>query len=591
MGSLAAIFHPSGRPDVRAAERMIRESPHRGDRMDSLIQGRCVLAVGWSEGRPDASLWASEGLAVAFCGVLDNIADLAGALGKPNVPGASMSPASVVAAAFREHGEGTPRRFRGVFSVAVTDGGRLLCFRDHLGFGTLYYTHHAGGSYVATEAKQVVAGSEIGRQPDLEVLERIYFQDMDDLTPSALRGVRRLPKATTLTVEPGRARLRRYWDPEPLLESARFGRHELQEHFDHLMGQAVARMLTGGDVVSLSGGIDSPAVAAYAAPEHLRLTGRPLGGLSAIYPEHPSVDERRYVELVAEHLGLTLKTYVQRATPLDRLDHWTRLADGPVPTVALPLYEEHYRQVRDLGYGTVLTGELAEFVADFRQYLLPYLLFRGRLSAVADQIRARRMSGASIRSLTRQLALALLPAPAVALRWRFDRAGIPAWLDRRRINAPAVRSIVPARHRWRKMQLGAFQGPGLSVEAEAMCQEVCGVRSRRPWADVDLWEFFLSLPADVKFPDNQSKTLVRHLLRGKVPDAILDRRDKTVFDESVMAHVDYRALRRWLVRPAYRLAGVDYALLEERLERQELELSEFMWAKDLASIHAFLSQW
>jgi asparagine synthase (glutamine-hydrolysing) len=559
--------------------------------MEFLIQGRCVLAVGWPEGRPDASLWASDGLAVAFCGVLDNLADLAQALGEPDVPGASMSPAAVVAAAFREHGEGTPGRLRGVFSVAVTDGRRLLCFRDHLGFGTLFYTHHARGSFVATEAKQVVAGPEIGREPDLEVVERIYFQDMDDRTPSALRGVRRLPKATTLTVEPGRARLARYWDPEPLLESARYGQHEAQERFDHLMGQAAARMLTGGDVVSLSGGIDSPAVAAYAAPEHLRLTGRPLGGLSAVYPELPSVDERRYVELVAEHLGLTLKTYVQRAAPLDRLDHWMRLADGPVPTVSLPLYEEHYRQVRDLGHRTVLSGELAEFVADARQYLLPYLLFRGRFSAVADQIRARRGSGASVKSLARQLALTVLPAPAVALRWRFHRAGIPAWLDRRKVNAPGVRSIVPARHRWRKIQLGAFEGPGLSVEAEAICQELCGVRSRRPWADVDLWEFFLSLPADVKFPDNQSKALVRHLLRGKVPDAILDRRDKTVFDESVMAHVDYRALRRWLVRPQYRLAGVDYALLEERLEREELELSEFMWAKDLASVHAFLSQW
>jgi hypothetical protein len=95
----------------------------------------------------------------------------------------------------------------------------------------------------------------------------------------------------------------------------------------------------------------------------------------------------------------------------------------------------------------------------------------------------------------------------------------------------------------------------------------------------------------VKFPDNHSKTLVRRLLRGKVPDAILDRRDKTVFDESVMAHLDYPTLRHWLIRPRYRLAGVDYSRLEERLEREELDLSEFMWAKDLASVHAFLSEW
>jgi asparagine synthase (glutamine-hydrolysing) len=591
MGSIAAIFDRSGRPDARAAERMIAQSPHRGSRVESLVQGRAILAVGRSEEHQDASLWAEDGLAVAFCGALDNLMELAKELQQTASFVSSMSPAAVVAAAFRAYGDDTPRRLRGPFSVAMTDGSRLVCFRDHLGFGTMYYRHAGQASYVATEAKQVVEGSGIRKEPDLEVVERIFFQDLDDQRPCALRGVERLPKATTLTVESGRARLSRYWDPEPLLETARYDQDELQGRFDHLMGQAVARVITGSDVVSLSGGIDSPAVAGYAAAEHLRRTGEPLGALSAVYPHTPAVDERRYVELVAGSLGMPLHTYEQRAGPLERLDYWMHLADGPVPTISLPQYEEHYRKARDLGYGTVLTGEMAEFVMDMRQYLVPYLLFRGRFSGLQAQLRARRSSGASLKSLGRQLAFAFLPAPIVSLRWRFHRAGTPEWLDRRKVNAAAVRSIVPARHRWRRMQLGPLRGHGISVEAEALCQEVCGVRTRRPWADVDLWEFFLSLPVETKFPDNESKTLVRRLLRGRVPTAILKRRDKTVFDESIMAHVDYQTLRRWLVQPKYRLTGVRYDLLEERLDRQSLDLSEFMWAKDLASVHAFLSLW
>jgi asparagine synthase (glutamine-hydrolysing) len=268
-----------------------------------------------------------------------------------------------------------------------------------------------------------------------------------------------------------------------------------------------------------------------------------------------------------------------------------RLADTPVPTISLPHYEDSYRRARSLGYRTVLTGELAEFAFDVSAYLLPHLLFRGRPSSLVHHVRARRAAGASVKSLTRALVLAVMPTPVVALRWRLHSAGIPVWLERKRVNAAAVRSIVPGRERWRKVQLGAFEGPGLTVEADAVCQEVCGVRNRRPWADIDLWEFFLSLPAEVKFPDNGSKTLVRRLLRGKVPTAILDRRDKTVFDESIMAHIDYPTLRRWLVRPDHRLSGVRYDLLEERLNREDLDLPEFMWAKDLAAVHAFLSQW
>jgi hypothetical protein len=129
------------------------------------------------------------------------------------------------------------------------------------------------------------------------------------------------------------------------------------------------------------------------------------------------------------------------------------------------------------------------------------------------------------------------------------------------------------------------------MEADDIVQEVCGVRTRRPWADVDLWEFFLRLPAEVKFPDTQSKGLVRRLLRGRVPDAILDRRDKTVFDESIVARIDYPTLRRWLIDPKDRLNGVRYDVLRRRLEQEDLSVGEFVRAKDLAGVHAFLSQW
>ena len=79
------------------------------------------------------------------------------------------------------------------------------------------------------------------------------------------------------------------------------------------------------------------------------------------------------------------------------------------------------------------------------------------------------------------------------------------------------------------------------MEADEIMQNLCGIRTRRPWADVDLWEFFISLPAEDKAPEHGRKKLVRKLLRGKVPDVILDRKHKTGFDESILARVDYDA--------------------------------------------------
>jgi asparagine synthase (glutamine-hydrolysing) len=504
---------------------------------------------------------------------------------------APVTPAEVVMAAYRAFGEEAPARLRGFFSAVVTDGSRLVCFRDHLGFGTLFYRQDSQGSYVATEAKQVVAGAGISREPNLDVLPLLFFQTYDNQTPCALKGVERLPKTTVAVFEGARARLRRYWEPSTFLETGRLSDGEIQERFDQLMDQAVARTMTGEDAISLSGGIDSPAIAAFAAPKHLELAGRPLTAVSIVYPNLPSVDESRYVELVADRLGLDLHTYELRSKPFDRMREWVDLADGPVPAVVLAQYEEHYRLVRTLGARNILSGEIAELVFDMTRYLIPYLLMHGRFAALARNLWARRSRGASLASLGRQLLGALVPARITAARWAVRRNGAPDWLDLRKVNEAAVRSIVPAGERWRAVQVGAFSVPGISMEADDICQELCGVRTRRPWADVDLWEFFLSLPAEVKFPDTKSKTLVRRLLRGRVPDEILDRRDKTFFDESIVANVDYPELRRLIGDPEYRIEGVDYGRLRERLDHEDLQLSDILWAKDLAGIHAFLSLW
>jgi hypothetical protein len=123
------------------------------------------------------------------------------------------------------------------------------------------------------------------------------------------------------------------------------------------------------------------------------------------------------------------------------------------------------------------------------------------------------------------------------------------------------------------------------VEASAAS---LGITVRHPLADRDLWEFFLSLPADVLYPDTIPKSFVRQTLRGLLPDEVLDRRDKTVFDENVMATVPWERLSRYLRSPDVLIEGIDYGLLNERLEARSLEPVELVWAYDLATVHVFL---
>ncbi len=504
---------------------------------------------------------------------------------------AASDPAALIAAGHRIYGDALPGRMRGVFTGAVTDGEHLRCFRDHLGYGSLFYRCDGGNFYAATEVKQVVAGAGIPREPDLDVVERILFGSVDDEMPCALRGVRRLPKMHGLITDGTGTQLHRYWNPEQLLETGRFGADELAARFSALMDQAVSRCITGNDVVSLSGGIDSPAIAAFAAPRHLELAGRPLQALSAVYPKYPSVDESHYIELAARYFDIPVHTFEQQADQLADLDHWVRLADSPFPAASLAQYAEDYELARTLGSRVVLSGEHAEFVCALNWHLLDHLMTHGRFGSVRRHLRNRRDRGATLPELARAVAAAVAPRALLAASELRSRRNLPYWVDVRTASEARAERITSARKRWGRLQLSAFAGPGISVEAESICQAVCGVRARRPWADVDLFEFFLGLPAEQKFPDAGAKTLVRRLLRGRVPDEILDRRDKTVFDESALAEIDYATLRRLLIDPPHRFEGIDYTLLAERIRSEQFKLPDYVWARQLATAHAFLAQW
>ena len=592
MGSIVAFLSRKGRPEPALLHKMAAASPHRGDTVTLASRCRVVLGTSSGDGVGTADVAVSGELAAAFVGDFDNIVQLSSELERTGQPLDRISPAAVLLAAFRVFGVGAPERLRGVFSGAVTDGHTLWSFRDHVGFQPLFYRDDARGVFIATEIKQIVAGSAISYEPDEEALANLFYlyehSETDDRR-CAIRGVERVPRGSLFIADQDGSRHRRYWFPDRYLETARLGAEELDDRFQALMGQAAERALRGDDVISLSGGVDSPAVAAYAAPIHLVQTGRPLPALSAVYPKFPSVDESRYIHVVAQELNLPLHTYESEARPTDGLVDWVRLFDGPVPVISLAETFENLSRARTLGFRNVLTGEFAEFVCDMGNFALDYLLAKGRITAALRYARVQSNGRGRMARLGRRAVRAWLPAGVVSLYWRMRRRRAPLrvpWIEPSRI--PAFREFA-GRRAWRDDQLTALEGAFPAIEADSLIQSVAGVGTRRPWADVDLWEFFLSLPAEVKHPGPQRKALVRKLLRGRVPDLILDRRDKTVYDATIAARIDYETLERWLLTPNHRVDGVRYDLLADRLRQRDLSLVEFMRAKDLAAVHAFLS--
>ena len=585
-------------PDPTVASKMLAAAPHRGSCITLRALGKCLLGIATRPDFVDSSLSGEGPVIAALSGRLDNALQLHHTLTAAGFPPASPRDADVVVAAFKAFGPEAPNRMRGCFAGFVSDGSALWCFRDHAGFRPLFYRDEPRTFVAASEARQVLVGAELPEEPDLDVLEEIFYGRMPADIPAALKGVARLPQAATVAVtgENGAA-VRRYWHPTDLLESARLAPADVRDRFAELLQQAVARSLTGKDVILLSGGVDSPAVAAFAAPEHRRRTGRPIGALSLVFPDLPAVDERPYIELVAEHFGIELHTYRPRARALDDVERWCRVLGSPVPILSVPDLADNHARARALGYDNILTGDFAEFVFGSPMHLVPHLLTRGRWRALGTLLLTERRRAVSWQRLAQHLLGTFVPGRLANwyLHWRRLDAPqrIPDWLDARKVTQVPFRSdlLPPGRERWARGQLAGVDLSTITLEAAELAAALAGVTVRRPFADIDLWEFFLSLPAEVKCPDLRYKTLARRMLRGRLPDPILDRRNKTLFDDHAMAQVDYPTLKRLLTEPRHRIPGVNYERLTQRIHQGNFTRFDWFWAKDLAWIHAFLNAW
>jgi hypothetical protein len=55
--------------------------------------------------------------------------------------------------------------------------------------------------------------------------------------------------------------------------------------------------------------------------------------------------------------------------------------------------------------------------------------------------------------------------------------------------------------------------------------------------------------------------------------------------------VDYPAVRHWVSRDTFRMPGVDYDALQAELQRANMPLAHYLWARDLAAVHAFVDLW
>jgi|SRR5579872_1449970 len=501
--------------------------------------------------------------AIAFNGEVYNYVELREELERLGHGFRSTGDTEVVLAAYAHWGAAAFARFTGMFALAILDTKRqrvVLC-RDPFGIKPLYYACRGGALYFASELPALLKFVPAQRTVDAAQLYRyLRYGITDEGNATLFSGIHQLRAACYAEIaieDPARIEQRSYWNPSIATDKG-IPFAEAASEVRRLFVQSV-RMHLRSDVPvgsALSGGIDSSAVICTMRHIDDRID---LHAFSYIASDSP-LNEEHYVDLVARRVRAHVhKVYPQPEELVDELAVLSTVQGEPFRSTSIFAQYRVFREAARAGIKVVLDGQGAdELLGGYRAYLgvrLAELVRSGSLAEAALFLRkCARGLGVSAGYLVQKAAEYLLPAQVQGpLRKIVGRELLPEWMNEKWFLRAGVRAAAAADGHARPLlknellrELQTTSLPSL-LRYEDRNSMAFSIESRVPFLTTELVEFILRLPESyIIGRDGTTKRVFREAMRGLVPDAILDRRDKIGFatpEEDWMRRLD-----RW-IRP------------------------------------------
>jgi asparagine synthase (glutamine-hydrolysing) len=437
------------------------------------------------------------------------------------------------------------RALDGMFAFAVCDATRerLLLGRDRLGKKPLYYFSGPGTFVFASEIKGVLAHPAVPCELDERAISAYLTFGYVPTPGTFYTGIRSLPPAHTLTVEPGgEPRLERYWrleipgagldDGGPPLE---LGLDEAAREVRAHLERAIRRRLVADVPLGafLSGGIDSSAIVALMAG----VIGEPVKTFTVGFDDRDGFDERPFAREVAKRFGTDHHEEVVHPDAVELVERLVWHHDQPfgdssaIPTFLLSQVTSQHVTVALSGDGgdELFAGyeRFAAGVAALRLASLPPTVLKAgaRLAAPLTPLRGR---AASVQRFANAVQEGM---PEAYLHWI---SYVPAAQRRALLRAPDERSQQHYAAAWDAtagarpldrllaLNIDTYLLDDLLVKADRMSM-AHGLEVRSPFLDVPLLECAARLPPQLKVRGLSLKRVLKRAVADLLPDEILSR--------------------------------------------------------------------
>ncbi|MBA2662934.1 MAG: hypothetical protein H0U74_11600 [Bradymonadaceae bacterium] len=546
-----------------------------------------------------------DNLAVAWVGHWRNRAQMRRDLGLA----IEASSLETMVAAFRNYGESAFSRMRGIVTAVVWDmeSGVLNAFRDKIGLAPLVYAPGRGAHQgVALSTDPEWLGAWMGERPEVNAsrLRAFLSGSTDQGYDDFIVGMERVLPGERVRWQPGSVGPKRrfYWQPDttPLGPADDLPQRlvdGLRDFYDTL--EARPR------VVAMSGGLDSPALAALESHWGGYSPERPLNVVSMVAPGLPRSDESAQISEIEAALPIRVHPYaIDERWPLQSLAFYARQLHAGPHFHPEEYYVDGYHRWIGERFGPVdlLSGHGADDALwCSAPYYLRSLARTRRLGELARAVRhagagfvAREMMGWGLESLgvRDELRRALAPLRAWGAGGHPSNRAMPWRQPERWVRQPHGEQ--PAQHtawsapgaNWGEVRLGRLRTWKWELVCRTLQREARrnSVNIEYPMLDDRLWELCLRIEPQQLAAGGRQKALLREAMTGWLPNAVVQRgkhggfdavvekaltrceaaRIEALFDASRLAQMEVIDSKRFLdVYRSYRLAtlGVERPFL------------------------------
>lgn len=546
MCGIVGVWHRDGAAiDPSVVERMLDTVRHRGpDDHGTFFDGPLALAhrrlsvIDVSAGGHQPMTSADGRFALTYNGEIYNYHELASRYLK-GVRLRSSSDTEVLLELLARRGIGVLSELRGMFALALWDtrDRELFLARGPFGKKPLYYAVVGRAIVFGSEVKALLKHPRVSRELDQTALAKYFLYEYVPSPATGYRDIRAVPAGHYLRITSSELTSHCWWQPH-FTPKHTVTESEALEHLDARLTTAVQRRMVADVPVGLflSGGVDSTTIGWYMS-QHA--SGQ-VHSFSASF-EEASFDESSYAQQAARALGTEHHHTTFSLSEFHRvLDRLVSLMDIPFADASLfPTYavSELARSRVTValdgdgsdelfgGYGTFFAAEVSE-----RLSVVPSGLWRG-LNRLAQWLPTRHTYFSldfKIKSFLRGMSYPLPRRHQIWLGSFSDRAVAqlltPEWTDVVASLFADIDDLEPCLSHLSVMDRVSFLAlhhymHNLILTKLDRATMFVSLEARTPFLDVDLVDYVLRLPVHLK----REKYLLKRLMRGRIPDAILDR--------------------------------------------------------------------